>query len=122
MVKQYLGLASYYRKFVPRFADILQPLTVLTKKNIPHEWTQMCQDAFDLLKRCLLESPILKYPDPEKPCTLFTDPSKYAWACVLTQAHDHIVEGNKRMILHPITYVSGLFSFYLDDADITSQK
>ena len=38
-VKQFLGLASYYRKFVPRFADILKPLTALMKKNVPYEWT-----------------------------------------------------------------------------------
>ena len=37
--KQFLGLASYYRKFVPRFADILQSLTTLTMKNVPYEWT-----------------------------------------------------------------------------------
>ena len=103
----------------------------------------MCQDSFDLLKKYLLESPILKYCDPEKPYKLFTDASKYALACVLMQAHDHIIEGKERTILDPITYVSGLFrcsqlhwtilskeayaicmsikklSFYLNDADIT---
>ena len=48
----------------------------------------MCQDSFDLLKKYLMASPIFKYPDPVKPSTLFTDASKYAWACVLTQAYD----------------------------------
>ena len=128
---------------MPRFADISQPLTALTKKDIPYEWTQKCQDSFDLFKKYLIESPILKYPDPEKPYTLFTDANKYAWACVLTQAYDHIIEGKERTILHPFIYMSGLFwgsqlnwaalteevyaiyvsvkklSFYLDDADIT---
>ena len=53
----------------------------------------MCQDPFNLLTEYLAESPILKYPDPEKPYTLSVDASKYAWACVLMQAHDHIIEG-----------------------------
>ena len=41
--------------------------------------------------------------------TLFADASKCVWACVLTQAYDHIIEGKERTILYPITYVSGLF-------------
>ena len=83
-VKQFLGLAGYYRKFVPRLADIVQPLTALTKKDVPNEWMHKCQDSFDLLKKYLIESPICKYPDPEKPYTLFTEASKYAWACFNT--------------------------------------
>ena len=94
-------------------------------------------------QKCHVESPILIYPHPEKLYILLMDASKYAWACVLMQAHDHIIEGKERTILHPITYVSGLFrgsqldwatltievytiymsvqkwSFYLDSADIT---
>ena len=108
-VKQFLGLTGYYRKFVPRFADISGPLSTLTKKDVPYEWTQKYQDSFDLLKKYHIGSPILKYPDPEKQYTLFTDASRYAWACVLTQAYDHIIERNERTILHPITYMSGLF-------------
>ena len=56
-----------------------------------------------------MDSPILKYPDPEKPYTLFKNASKCAGACVLTQACDHIIEGKGRTILHPVIYVSGLF-------------
>ena len=57
----------------------------------------------------LLKEPILKYPDPSKPHTLFTDASKYAWTCVLTQEYEHEFDGKTKKILHPITYVSGLF-------------
>ena len=49
-IKQFLGLNSYYRKFVPRFADISRPLTTLTKKDKKFEWTPPCQKSFDLLK------------------------------------------------------------------------
>ena len=101
------------------------------------------QDSFNLLKKYLVQSPILKYPDPEKQYTLFTDASKYAWAWVSTQVYVHIIEGKERTLLNPITYMSGLlwgsqlnwatlakeayaiymsvkmFSFYLEDADIT---
>ena len=108
-VRQFLGLVGYYRKFVPKFADIARPLTNLTKLDVPYEWTNRCQEAFEFLKQMLLKEPILKYPDPSKPYTLFTDASKFAWTCVLTQEYEHEFDGKKRKILHPITYMSGLF-------------
>ena len=52
-IKQFLGLTGYYRKFVPRFADISRPLTTLTKKDKKFEWTPACQKSFDLLKETL---------------------------------------------------------------------
>ena len=79
-IKQFLGLVGYYRKFILRFADIARPMTNLTKQDIPFEWTVQCQAAFELLKGAIITSPILKYPDPNKGYTLFTDASKYAWA------------------------------------------
>ena len=142
-VKQFLGLVGYYRKFVPRFSDIARPLTNLTRKTQKFEWTEPCQKAFKALQRELMKEPILKYPDVNKPYIMFTDASKYAWACVLTQSHEHEIEGKKVVINHPITYQSGLFRgsqlnwaaltkeayaiymackklvFYLQDADVT---
>ena len=52
-IKQFLGLTGYYRKFVPRFADISRPLTTLTKKDAKFEWTSACQKSFELLKEAL---------------------------------------------------------------------
>ena len=142
-VKQFLGLIGYYRKFVPRFSDLARPLNMLTRKDVPFEWTPICQESFDLLKTSLMTEPILTYPDPNHPYVLFTDASKYAWACVLTQEKTHQIEGKEVKILHPITYMSGLFrgsqmnwacltkeayaiymsikklAYYLEDADIT---
>ena len=86
-VKQFLGLVGYYRKFIPCFTDITRPLNFLTRKRVEFEWTEICQQNFDLLKNALTTEPILVYPDPNKPYVLFTDASKYAWSCVLTQEH-----------------------------------
>ena len=108
-VKQFLGLAGYYRKFVPQFADIAHPLNALTRKGVEFIWTEVCQESLELLKQKLLEKPILVYPDPNKPYVLFTDASKYAWSCVLTQEYTHTIDGKEVKILHPITYMSGLF-------------
>ena len=68
-----------------------------------------CQVAFELLKEAIITSPILKYPDPNKGYTLFTDASKYAWACVLTQEYQYEKGGKEYKINHPITFASGLF-------------
>ena len=108
-VKQFLGLVGYYRKFIPRYADIARPLNALTRKNIDFVWTDICQKSFELLKTMVSEEPILVYPDPSKPYVLFTDASKYAWSCVLTQEYTHDIEGKTVNILHPISYQSGLF-------------
>ena len=108
-VKQFLGLIGYYRKFVTRFSDLARPLNALTRKNVPFEWTPVCQESFELLKTSLMTESILTYPDPNLPYVLFTDASKYAWACVLTQEKTHQIEEKEVKILHPITYMSGLF-------------
>ena len=142
-IKQFLGLTGYYRKFVPRFADIARPLTAITKKDVEFVWTKKCQTSFEILKEALMKEPILVYPDPELPYILFTDASKYAWAAVLTQAYDYDKKNKEITINHPITFVSGLFkgsqlnwaaltkeayaiymavkklNYYLEDADVT---
>ena len=65
-IKQFLGLVGYYRKFIPRFADIAQPMTNLTRLDQPFEWTDKCQSSFELLKEALIKEPILWFPDPNK--------------------------------------------------------
>ena len=87
-MKQFLGLIGYYRKFIPRFSDLTRPLNTLTRKNEEFEWTQKCQESFELLKHSLMTDPILVYPDPNHPYVLVTDASKYAWVCVLIQEKD----------------------------------
>ena len=78
-------------------------MTNLTKQDVPFEWPLQCQASFEMLKDALITSPILKYPDPNKPYTLFTDTSKHAWACVLTQEYVHEKNGKVFKINHPIT-------------------
>ena len=108
-IKQFLGLTGYYRKFVPRFADISRPLTTLTKKDAKFEWTSACQKSFELLKEALCGEPVLKYADTSKPYTLYTDASKYGWAGVLTQPHTSTIDGKSTTTDHPVAFVSGLF-------------
>ena len=94
-IKQFLGLIGYYREFVPRFSDLARPLNALTRKDVEFEWTLMCQESFELLKTSLMTDPILTYPDPNLPYVLFTDTTKFAWACVLTQEKTLMSEGKE---------------------------
>ena len=77
-LKQFPGLVGYYRKFVPRFADISRVLTHLTKKDIEFKWTPEFENCFQILKDFLQKAPILRYPDPKASYTLYTDALKYA--------------------------------------------
>ena len=76
-VKQFLGLVGYYRKFVPRFADLSRLLTRLTCKDKIFEWTHECRKASNTLEQSLCAQPILKFADTSKGYTLYTDASKY---------------------------------------------
>ena len=108
-IKQFLRLTGYYRKFVPRFADISRPLTTLTKKDKKFEWTPACQKSFDLLKETLCGELVLKYADTSKPYTLYTDASKFSWAGALIQSHTTVIDGKSITTDHPVAFVSGLF-------------
>ena len=108
-IKQFLGLTSYYRKFVPRFSDMARPLTKLLAHDCEFKWTNQCDISFQMLKDTLCSAPILKYPDTNKPYMLYTDASKYGWAGVLTQSHTSTVDGKTITMDHPMSYVSGLF-------------
>jgi len=64
-VRAFLGLCSYYRKYVRDFARISAPLHALTRKGATFGWSEECQEAFDLLKNTLISPPILAMPDEE---------------------------------------------------------
>ena len=83
----FLGLAGYYRRFIPGFARRAKPLTDLTRKQHPDrvQWTDACQSAFAELKAALVDPPVLYNPDFGKPFILQTDASDLAIGAVLSQ-------------------------------------
>jgi transposase InsO family protein len=95
-VRSFLGLASYYRTYIPRIASIAEPLYNLTRKGVRFCWSESCQTAFQALKEALTSAPVLAYPDPEKSYILDTDASLYGIGAVLSQLHD----GNERVIAY----------------------
>jgi len=87
-LRGFLGLASYYRKFMQEFSIKAAPLHVLLRKETPFEWTSSQQEAFEHLKNCLISAPILIYPDFKRKFLLFTDGSYVGLGAVLTQLDD----------------------------------
>ena len=94
---------------MPRFSDLAKPLNALTRNNVSFEWTPVCQESFELLKSSLMTEPILTYPDPNLPYVLFTDASKFALACVLTQEKTHLIE--EKEVKDPTSYNLHEWSF-----------
>ena len=100
-VRAFLGLAGYYRRFIPNFAEISAPLTNLTKKDLPDKvkWTTAAETAFQQVKGILASDLVLCSPDPDKVFILQTDASSVGIAAVLSQQDDQQVE-------RPVAYFS----------------
>lgn len=100
-VRSFLGLAGYYRKFIPNFASLTEPLTNLTRKNAAEKvkWDDDCETAFQDIKSKLVMAPVLKAPDNDLPFVVQTDASDKGIGAVLSQIHP---DGQE----HPIAYAS----------------
>ena len=84
-VRSFIGMCSYYRRFVPNFSKIAKPLTELTKKNRHFYWTEDCQKSFEMLREALTKAPVLAFPDISKPYKVYTDASNYAIGAAFVQ-------------------------------------
>ena len=84
-VRQFLGIASWYRRFVENFATVAAPLVALTRKRAKWKWETPEQEAFEALKSRLTSSPILACPDFTRPFQFQTDASTSGLGAVLTQ-------------------------------------
>ena len=82
--RRFLGLASYYRRFIPNFARVVQPLHRLTCKDTQFYWFPECEQAFEEWKRKLTSAPVLAYPNLESEFVLETDASVQGLGAVLT--------------------------------------
>ena len=95
-VRSFLGLCGYYRKFVCGFAGIAAPLHKLTEKGKRFQWNESCEKAFQTLKKSLIKTPVLAYPDESLNFILDTDASDTGIGAVLSQVQD----GYERVIAY----------------------
>ena len=103
-VRSFLGLCSYYRRFVKGFADIAKPLHQLTEKDRIFKWDMDCQKAFDSLKGKLTSTPILAYPESEGELILDSDVSGIGMGAVLSQMQngtEKVIAYYSKAFTHP---------------------
>ncbi|XP_028127173.1 uncharacterized protein LOC114323719 [Camellia sinensis] len=84
-VRSFMGLASYYRRFVHDFSKIVVPLTQLTRKGVVFEWSKERESAFLELKMKLTTAPILALPSGTEGFVIYSDASHKGLGCVLMQ-------------------------------------
>lgn len=101
-VRAFLGLCSYYRRFISQFAKTAEPLYHLTHKGVPFTWSVEANEAFLVLKQALTSSPIIAFPNFSAPFLLYTDASLHSVGSVLSQKK----EGKE----HVIAYASHVLS------------
>ena len=81
-IYSFLGLAGYYRRFIPEFSKITKPMTELLKKGVKFYWNDKCEEAFHTLKKFLTSAPILAQPDTAKPFDIYCDASGTGIGCL----------------------------------------
>jgi len=91
-VRQFLGLCSYYRRYVKDFSRHASPLHELTRKDEPFNWNDRRQQAFDHMKLCLTTAPILAMSKEEGQFVLDVDASNWAAGAVLQQYQDGVLK------------------------------
>jgi hypothetical protein len=97
-------LAGYYRRFIPDFSRIVNPITELLKKEAKFVWGQKCEDAFHTLRQHLTTSPVLAQPDSSKPFDVYCDAFGTGLGCVLMQDNRVIAYASRALRPHEQNY------------------
>jgi hypothetical protein len=103
-IRSFLGLAGYYRRFIPDFSRIAKPMTELLKKGVKYEWSQKCEEAFYTLRQRLTTAPVLAQPDNTKPFEVYCDASGTRLGCVLIQDNRVIAYASRALRPHEQNY------------------
>jgi hypothetical protein len=98
-VRSFLGLAGYYRRFIPNFSKITKPVIELLKKENKYVWSEACDEAFKHLKKLLTTSPMLAQPDTTKSFDVYCDVSGTGLGGVLMQ-EGRVISYSSRQLRH----------------------
>jgi hypothetical protein len=101
--RSFLGLCTYYRRFISGFADITKPLTKLTEEKRTYEWSTETETAFQALEEALCTAPVLGYPRPGQKFIVDTDSSNVGRGGVLSQ----VQYGRERVVAYFSKTVQG---------------
>ncbi|WVZ97434.1 hypothetical protein U9M48_042973 [Paspalum notatum var. saurae] len=104
VIRRFLGLAGYYRRFIKDFSKTVKPMTSLTKKNAKYVWSPNCEEAFQTLKKLLTFAPVQAQPDVTKPFDVYCDASGNGLGCVLMQEVRVIAYASRQLRKHEVNY------------------
>nr|GEV73523.1 putative reverse transcriptase domain-containing protein [Tanacetum cinerariifolium] len=105
-VRQFLGLAGYYQRFIEGFSLISKPLTKLTQKDKKYEWGKEEEEAFQTLKQKLCSAPILALPEGMKYFVVYYDVSLKGYVAVLMQREKVIAYASRQLKVHEENYTT----------------
>ncbi|GJW36123.1 putative reverse transcriptase domain-containing protein [Tanacetum coccineum] len=105
-IRQFLGLAGYYRRFIEGFSKIAKPMTKLTQKKVKFEWGDKQEAAFQLLKQKLCSAPILALPEGSEDFIAYCDASKKGLGAVLIQREKVISYASRQLEIHEKNYTT----------------
>ncbi|GKA76158.1 putative reverse transcriptase domain-containing protein [Tanacetum coccineum] len=105
-VRQFLGLAGYYRRFIKDFLKIAKPLTELTQKNKKYIWGENQESAFQLLKQKLCEAPILALPERNNDFIIYCDAAHQGLGAVIIQREKVIAYASRQLKPHEENYTT----------------
>ncbi|GJY41424.1 putative reverse transcriptase domain-containing protein [Tanacetum coccineum] len=105
-IRQFLGLAGYYRRFIEGFSKIAKPMTKLTQKKVKFEWGDKQEAAFQLLKQKLCSAPILALPEGSEDFIAYCDASKKGLGAVLMQREKVISYASRQLKIHEKNYTT----------------
>lgn len=97
-VRQFMGLAGYFRRFIKGFSQLTAPISALLRKNHAFEWTSECENARQLIMNKLTNEPVLRIYNPELECELHTDASSVGLGAALLQKENGVAQ--------PVAYYS----------------
>ncbi|GJW03702.1 putative reverse transcriptase domain-containing protein [Tanacetum coccineum] len=105
-IRQFLGLAGYYRRFIKGFSKIAKPMTKLTQKNVKFDWSEKAEDAFQLLKQQLCSASILALPEGSENFVVYCDASRKGLGTVLMQREKVIAYASRQLKIHEKNYTT----------------
>ncbi|GKF42821.1 putative reverse transcriptase domain-containing protein, partial [Tanacetum coccineum] len=105
-IRQFLGLAGYYRRFIEGFSKIAKPMTKMTQENMKFDWSEKAEAAFQLLKQILCSAPILSLPEGSENFMVYCDASRKGLGAVLMQREKVIAYALGQLKTHEKNYTT----------------
>nr|GEX53931.1 putative reverse transcriptase domain-containing protein [Tanacetum cinerariifolium] len=105
-IRQFLGLAGYYRRFIEGFSKIAKTMTKLTQKGIKFDWGKKEENAFQLIKQKLCSAPILALPEGSEDFVVYYDASHKGLGAVLMQREKAIAYASRQLKVHEKNYTT----------------